>query len=122
MEFDVGGAKVAGSTKAILADPDVYAVMSAFGDGCLQYYKVDIRESKGIMNARILRYVASFVKEFGAADSVKIVKQLFNATHRGRWLNDTVGTAIFYANHRWLAEKMLMESGRGKAVIPDPKW
>jgi hypothetical protein len=122
MEFDIDGAKVAGSAKALLSDKDVYAVMSAFGDGCERWYKIDIRNSKGIMNPRILRYVSSFVKEFGVDDSVKVVEQLFSIRHQGKWLNETVGTAIFYKNHRWLAEKMLMESGRGKAVIPDPKW
>lgn len=112
MEFeDMPGKAVAGGSKALMADPAIRRVMSAFGDGCLDCYDVDIRRHRRFMSGEVLRSVRSFIAEYGEDDAVAIVKRAFGPKYDGRYRQSVFGTNIFTKRYRWLATQMLMESG-----------
>lgn len=108
MEFNEGG-RVAGSVGAALRDPDVRAVMSAYGDGCLTYYEVDIREHRSMMSPPTMRAVRSFVAEFGPEDALTVVRNFFGPPYGGFWRGKALGSDIFTKRYRYVANRMLLE-------------
>ena len=94
MEFDVKRG-VAGSVGAMLSDASVARVYGVFGDGCLEYYRFDIREKRTFMSAKVLRQVKSFVADYGEEDAVAIVRTMFGVMHEGVWKGKPIGTSIF---------------------------
>ena len=109
MVFDVGDGKVAGSMGALLADPSTLNILSAFGDGCQKCYNVDIRKHRNIMNAGVMRSIASFSKYYGTDDALKIMRQFFSPRHNGKYQDRPVGAVIFSKGWRWFADSLLLE-------------
>ena len=110
MDFIIKDKAVAGSKDAILRNEDVRSVFSAFGDGCLEHYGMDIREKKSIYSAQVLRQVQSFVSEFGVDDALSVIGAMFSASRLGMDNGKPIGASIFSKSHRWLANQLLTEA------------
>ena len=102
---------IAGSVDALLSEDDTRMVFEAFERGCKRAYGIDIRSKKTIFNARTLKQVKSFAKEFGSEDGVRIIDKLFMEPYNGRFNGQTVGASIFSKGSRWIANKLLLEAG-----------
>lgn len=101
---------IAGSVDALLSEEDVALLFEAFEQGCRKVYGMEVREKRSIFNARTLRQIKSFAKEFGVEDGVRIVNRLFSEPYNGRANGKTVGASIFSKGFRWLANQLLLES------------
>lgn len=121
MEFLIKLGAPAGSVDAIMKDDGVYRVMSVFGDGCLEYYGLDIRQKRAIYNAKTVRQVQSFVSEYGVDDSITIVKKLFSPAYQGLNKGNAVGVSLFTTGYRWFANRLLLEASIDKKV-EDNLW
>ena len=108
---------IAGSVDALLLDDDTRIVFEAFETGCRRVYGVDIRSKRTIFNAKTLRQVQSFAKEFGADDGVRIINRLFMEPYNGKANGKTIGASIFARGFRWLANQLLLESGEGGDML-----
>lgn len=122
MRFDTDGPKVAGSSMAILSEPDVAEVYGLFGDLCIEYYFIDIREKKSFMTPVVMRQVRSFVREYGVEDAKKIVRRMFEQPRCGKRKGQVIGTAIFSKKFRWLANQMLIEKEEQDRFGDSASW
>ena len=107
-------AMIAGSIDALLSDDDTRLVFEAFEEGCRSHYGIEIRSKRSLFNARTLRQVKSFAKEFGAVDGVRIIRRLFAEPYNGKANGKVIGASIFSQGFRWLANQLLLESDIGK--------
>lgn len=107
MDFQIKKRSVAGSVDAILADESVRAVYSAFGDGMMSCFGMDIRNIRSIHCAKTLRQVQSFTKEYGD-DAVDIVNRIYGK-HHGMCQNRPVGANLFSQGKRWFVNDVLAE-------------
>lgn len=99
-----------------MSDPDHQRVMSAYGDGALRCYHMDIRNNRSTWRPTVMRQLQSFVKEYGADDGVKIVNRLFSVMHEGKWKGEMVGTSIFGTHRRWMADLLLAEAEKTSGI------
>lgn len=120
MEFDVKP-KGAGSAGAILQDPSVQRVYGLFGDGCLKYYKLDIRTTGGKRNpylsAAAMRQVKSFIDYYGEDDAYAIIETLFGVMHEGRFKGQPLGNGIFSSSKRWMSDQLLLEASSARQGV-----
>ena len=101
--------KVAGSVGAALRDEDVRRVMSAFGDGCLARYHLDIREHRAYMAPSTMKSVKTFIKDLGPEDAVFVTKRFFEAPYGGFFKGKPLGPTFFSKRYRYLAMQIIAE-------------